>query len=54
MLTRYDYSLRMLRWFDRFLLDGSSDLPPVGVDYELDDGDEEGEDDDENEKDDDD
>lgn len=31
--ARFDYSLRALRWFDRFLKDGADSLPPADVDY---------------------
>jgi dipeptidyl aminopeptidase/acylaminoacyl peptidase len=33
--ARYDYSLRMLRWFDHFLKEGGTDLPPWRIDYDL-------------------
>jgi dipeptidyl aminopeptidase/acylaminoacyl peptidase len=33
--ARYDYTLRMLRWFDWFLKEGKTELPPWRVDYEL-------------------
>ncbi|UCF18240.1 MAG: S9 family peptidase [Gemmatimonadota bacterium] len=33
--AQYDYSLRMLRWFDWFLKEGRSDLPPWRIDYGL-------------------
>ncbi len=33
--ARYDYNLRMLRWFDHFLKEGASDLPPWRIDYDL-------------------
>ncbi len=33
--ARYDYSLRMLRWFDHFLRQGGKDLPPWRIDYDL-------------------
>jgi dipeptidyl aminopeptidase/acylaminoacyl peptidase len=33
--SRYDYSLRMLRWFDHFLKQGRKDLPPWRIDYGL-------------------
>ncbi len=33
--ARYDYSLRMLRWFDHFLKEGRTDLPPWRIDYGL-------------------
>ncbi len=33
--AQYDYSLRMLRWFDWFLKEGRSDVPPWRVDYDL-------------------
>ncbi|MEL7059655.1 MAG: S9 family peptidase [Acidobacteriota bacterium] len=29
--SRYDYSRRVLRWFDHFLLEGGTDLPPVDL-----------------------
>jgi dipeptidyl aminopeptidase/acylaminoacyl peptidase len=34
--ARYDYSLRMLRWFDWFLVEGKTELPPMQVEYGLD------------------
>ena len=33
--ARYDYSLRMLRWFDHFLKQGETELPPWRIEYEL-------------------
>lgn len=33
--SRYDFSLRMLRWFDHFLKEGRTDLPPWRIEYEL-------------------
>ena len=33
--ARYDYNLRMLRWFDHFLKAGSHELPPWRVEYGL-------------------
>ena len=33
--ARYDYSLRMMRWLDHFLLEGGSDKPPYRLDYPL-------------------
>ncbi len=33
--ARYDYSLRMLRWFDHFLMERRTDLPPWRIDYDL-------------------
>ncbi|UCF66265.1 MAG: prolyl oligopeptidase family serine peptidase, partial [Acidobacteriota bacterium] len=33
--SRYDYNLRMMRWFDHFLLGGSKDLPPWRLEYPL-------------------
>jgi len=33
--ARYDYTLRMLRWFDWFLKEGRTELPPWRVDYQL-------------------
>ncbi len=33
--ARYDYSLRMLRWFDWYLKEGGAELPPWQIDYEL-------------------
>jgi dipeptidyl aminopeptidase/acylaminoacyl peptidase len=33
--SRYDFSLRMLRWFDHFLKEGRTDLPPWRIGYEL-------------------
>ncbi len=32
--ARYDYSIRMLRWFDHFLKADGEDLPPYAIDYE--------------------
>jgi len=40
---RYDYNMRMLRWFEHFLKGaGGPDVsvPPIDLDYELDDDDE--------------
>jgi dipeptidyl aminopeptidase/acylaminoacyl peptidase len=31
--SRLDYSLRMMRWFDHFLVDGAKDLPPAEIEY---------------------
>ncbi len=33
--ARYDYSLRLLRWFDHFLKEGRTDLPPWRIEYGL-------------------
>jgi dipeptidyl aminopeptidase/acylaminoacyl peptidase len=33
--ARYDYTLRMLRWFDWFVKEGRTELPPWQVDYQL-------------------
>lgn len=33
--ARYDYNLRMLRWFDTYLKGQGSEKPPVEVDYKL-------------------
>ncbi len=33
--ARYDYSLRMLRWFDHFLKEGGTEPPPWRLDYGL-------------------
>ena len=33
--SRYDYTLRALRWFQHFLQDGGKNLPPEEVDYGL-------------------
>jgi len=33
--SRYDYSLRMLRWFDHFLMNGAAELPDYQIDYGL-------------------
>lgn len=33
--ARYDFTLRMLRWFDWFLKEGRTELPPWRVEYEL-------------------
>ncbi len=33
--ARYDYSLRMLRWFDHFLMNPGTDLPDRNLDYGL-------------------
>ena len=35
--ARYDYSLRMLRWFDWFLKEGKTEAPPWRVEYDLED-----------------
>jgi dipeptidyl aminopeptidase/acylaminoacyl peptidase len=32
--ARFDYSLRALQWFDRFLMDGAEDAPSADLDYE--------------------
>lgn len=34
--ARYDYTLRLMRWFDWFLRQGKKDLPPVEIDYRVD------------------
>ncbi len=33
--ARYDYSLRMLRWFDHFLMEARTDVPDWRIDYGL-------------------
>ncbi len=33
--ARYDYNLRMMRWFDHFLKQGRRDLPPWRINYRL-------------------
>lgn len=33
--ARYDYNLRMMRWFDTFLKGDGKEKPPVDVDYKL-------------------
>ena len=33
--ARYDYNLRMLRWFDWFLKEGKTELPPWRIEYAL-------------------
>ena len=33
--ARYDYTLRMMRWFDHFLKEGGTELPPWRLDYGL-------------------
>lgn len=33
--ARYDYHLRMMRWFDHFLKDGGKEKPPAEIDYKL-------------------
>lgn len=33
--ARYDYNLRMMRWFDHFLMEGGAELPPYRLDYGL-------------------
>jgi dipeptidyl aminopeptidase/acylaminoacyl peptidase len=35
--SRYDWHLRMLRWFDHFLMGDGKDLPPHALDYGKDD-----------------
>ncbi len=35
--AQYDYSLRMLRWFDRYVVGEGGELPPMEVDYGMDD-----------------
>jgi dipeptidyl aminopeptidase/acylaminoacyl peptidase len=42
--SRYDYSLRMMRWMKSFLQDSAKEAPPFKIDYELEDEDEEGKD----------
>ncbi len=37
--SRYDYSLRMMRWMKAFLQDGAKEAPPFEIDYDLDDED---------------
>jgi dipeptidyl aminopeptidase/acylaminoacyl peptidase len=32
--SRLDYSLRMMAWFDHFLMKGAKDLPPAEMEYE--------------------
>ena len=32
--SRLDYSLRMMAWFDHFLMKGGKDLPPAEMEYE--------------------
>ncbi len=34
--ARYDYNLRMMRWFEHFLRDKKKDVPPYEVEYDLD------------------
>ena len=34
--ARYDYNLRMLRWFQHFLMDGNDAAPEFKLDYQLD------------------
>ncbi len=34
--SRYDYSLRMMRWMDHYLKGPGGDPPPIAVDYDLD------------------
>jgi len=33
--SRYDYSLRLMRWMDRYLKGPGGDPPPVAIDYDL-------------------
>ncbi|GJM23648.1 MAG: prolyl oligopeptidase [Phycisphaerae bacterium] len=42
--SRYDYSLRMMRWMKSFLQDSAKEAPPFKIDYELEDEDDEGDD----------
>ncbi len=35
--SRYDYSLRMMRWMKQFLQENAKEAPPFEIDYELDD-----------------
>ncbi len=44
--SRYDYSLRMMRWMNQFLVEGAKEAPPFKIDYELEDDDDEDSDDD--------
>ncbi len=37
--TRWDYSLRLMRWMDHYLKGEGGDMPPMRVDYRLDDDD---------------
>ncbi|HNO77792.1 MAG TPA: S9 family peptidase [Phycisphaerae bacterium] len=37
--SRYDYSLRMMRWMKAFLQDGAKEAPPFKIEYDLDDED---------------
>jgi dipeptidyl aminopeptidase/acylaminoacyl peptidase len=40
--ARYDYSRRMLRWFDHYLKGAGGDPPPYEIDYGLEEEDDEG------------
>ncbi len=33
--ARYDYTLRLMQWFDWFLRQGKKDLPPFALDYQI-------------------
>jgi dipeptidyl aminopeptidase/acylaminoacyl peptidase len=33
--ARYDYTLRLMQWFDWFLRQGKKDLPPFAIDYQV-------------------
>jgi dipeptidyl aminopeptidase/acylaminoacyl peptidase len=41
--ARYDFSLRLLRWFDHYLVGAGGEPPPHELDYGIDSGNEEGE-----------
>ncbi len=46
---RFDYNLRMIRWFEHYLLGAGGDPPPYALDYEFDD-DEDADEEDDDEK----
>ena len=48
--ARYDYSLRVMRWFDHYLMGPGGDPPPHELDYPLDESDESDEEDDEDDE----
>ncbi|MCH7704981.1 MAG: S9 family peptidase [Planctomycetes bacterium] len=49
--ARYDYQLRMMRWFDHFLKGPGGELPPVEIDYDIEDEDEGDDEDDDGDED---
>ena len=34
MAAKYDYSLRLMRWMDNYLLEGKSEMPEYKIDHE--------------------